>query len=107
MITDETFAHLAFPVVKVRYDGPSDTHGARWIATIDRGGDLGIIRHMTSYDDSLSAGATNAIVAAKACFDKHCKRHDLENTHVAIPGNLDDRHYVFTMVPSYCLNGGN
>jgi len=104
-ITTDTFKHLAFPVIKVRYDGPTDYHGARWIASLDRGGDIGVIRHMTSYDDGLPAGASNAIVAALACWHKYCAKHNLDDTHVAIPGNLDDKHYCFVMVPSYILNG--
>jgi hypothetical protein len=105
MITTETFAHLAFPVIKVKYLGPDDYNGARWSASIDRGGDIGVMRHTESYDDSLSAGATNAIVAAQKLWIKYCTKFNLDDTHVFIPGNLDDKHYCFTMVPSYCLNG--
>lgn len=89
---------LAFPVVKVRYAGPTDYRGSRYIATL-RG-----VRHTEQYDHALD-GSVNAYNAAVAVWAKY--RAQLpgplgtdEQPRVFIPGDLDADSYSFTVVPA-------
>lgn len=103
-ITDRTFDGLAFPIVRVRYAGPTNYRGSRWIATMRRDNERSY-RVVTPYDASLSTGTRNAIVAARACWDK--ARADLgwDGEYIAIPAELDADTYAFTFVFSGILNG--
>lgn len=99
------FEGLAFPVVKVRYAGPTDTKGSRWIATLRRSRDE-VTRVTAGYHSELPAGADNAYVAARECFAKHLASWDSDNDasdYVAVPGDLDPDTYVFTFVPAELL----
>src|SRR5438309_2140569 len=92
-ITQETFDPFAFPVVKVRYAGPTNTKGSRWIATLRRDSKR-TYRATVNYDHAEPSGAQNAIRAAWECWRK--ARNDLIpagknycTDYVAIPGDLD------------------
>lgn len=98
-ITQETFDGLAFPVIRVKYDGPTDYRPSRWIATLRRDNDRSY-RVSQSYDDGAPEGARNAIGAAMACWER--ARADLgvpQDEHLAVPGALDANTYAFLMVP--------
>jgi hypothetical protein len=108
MITQDTFSPFAFPIVKVRYSGPTDYHGAKWIATLRRDNERTYRVHQ-SYDDSLPEGAQNALQAALACFAKCFADLNPDNPHpisdyIAIPADLSANEYAFTFVPSYFFN---
>lgn len=88
---------LAFPVVKVRYAGPTNTRGSRYIATLRN------TRIVRPYDHALS-GSENAYRAAVACWARYeilerMTPYD-ETTQVLIPGDLSDDTYAFTVVPA-------
>jgi hypothetical protein len=106
-ITTESFAGLAFTVVRVRYAGPTNTRGSRWIATITRGSER--TRVTMPYRSERPHGAVNALPAAQACFAK-VRRAINEPTDpsewVAIPAELNADEYAFTFVPSDYLNRG-
>lgn len=94
----DTLIGLAFPVVKVRYAGPTNTRGSRYIATL-RGERVSV-----SFDYALSA-SENAYRAAVACWDKYRNAHAEayegdEQERVFIPGDLDADSYAFTIVPA-------
>ena len=93
----DTFVGLAFPVVRVRYAGPTDTLGSRYIATL-RGR-----RKVRSYDYALSA-SENAYKAAVSCWAEYVTLERLEpydeTAQVLIPGDLSDDSYAFTVVPA-------
>lgn len=93
----EPFVGLAFPVIRVRYAGPTDCRGSRYAASC-RG-----VRLQRSYDHALSA-SENAHAAAAACWQKvratHKDVYDGDNQErVLIPGDLDRSSYSFTVVP--------
>lgn len=98
----ETFSGLAFPVVKVRYAGPTDTLGARYIATIRNGGNQRAdIRHVAHFQYELSP-SENAYRAARAAWGKYqtsFMRNVAEYPTVLIPGDLSDDAYCFVAVP--------
>ena len=88
---------LAFPVIRVRYVGPTNHRGSRYIATL-RG-----VRATEQYDDA-KGGSENAYSAARSCWAKYKAQHAeafAGDSHhrVFIPGDLDDNSYVFTVVP--------
>ena len=88
---------LAFPVIRVRYAGPTDHRGSRYIATV-RG-----VRFTASYDYALD-GPANARYAAGRCWDKYRSEHSEAydgdtQPRVFIPGDLDADSYAFTVVP--------
>jgi hypothetical protein len=100
--TSDRFVGLAFPVVRVRYAGPTDYRGSRYIATL-RG-----VKHTESFDHGLSA-SQNAHNAAVACFAKYRAAHAEafeadEQERVFVPGDLDANSYAFTVVPSGFLS---
>lgn len=104
-ITQETFDGLAFPIVRVRYAGPTETRGARWIATLRRDNER-TYRATVSYDSGKPEGARNAIDAAWECWRE--ARKDLVEPgknycldYVAIPADLSADSYAFTFVPTY------
>ncbi len=93
---------LSFPVIKVRYAGPTDYRGSRYIATL-RG-----VRHTESYDHALD-GSRNAANAARACWAKYREQHAEafagdEQPRVFIPGDLDADSYAYTVVPAGFLS---
>lgn len=103
-ITQETFDGLAFPVIRVKYAGPTDTKGARWIASMRRDNERSY-RVTVGYDSGEREGAANAIHAARACWEKACDDLGVpKGEHVAIPADLSASEYAFTMVPEYILN---
>ncbi len=96
------FAGLAFPVIRVRYAGPTDYRGRRYIATL-RG-----VRAIVSYSYELSA-SENATAAALKVWDKYRALHveayaGDEQSRVFIPGDLDANSYAFTVVPEGFLS---
>jgi hypothetical protein len=93
---------LAFPVVRVRYHGPTDRGSRYYIATL-RG-----VRYTESYDYALS-GNSNALNAAVECWNKYRAEHEEtfrgdEQPRVFIPGDLDADSYAFTIVPAGFLS---
>lgn len=91
---------LVFPVIKVRFAGPTNTLGSRYIATC-RG-----IRATHSYDHALSA-SENAYRAARKCWGAYQTSNMVNITHdprLFIPGDLSDDAYAFTAVPAAYLN---
>lgn len=107
-MTAPDFTPYCFPVVRVRFAGPTDYKGSRWIASMRRDNER-TYRATTSYDYAKSSGASNAISAARACYAKALK--DMYRSagepapsiddYVAIPGDLSADAYAFTFVPTY------
>lgn len=94
---------FTFPVVRVRYAGPTDCRGSRYIATL-RG-----VRHTHDYDHALE-GRANAHAAALACWAKYRagltpEATAVEEPRVFVPGDLDANSYSFTVVPVGVLRG--
>jgi hypothetical protein len=94
----DSFVGMAFPVVRVRYAGPTNYRGARYIATL-RG-----VRVIDGYDHALD-GSRNAYNAARACWQKYRAQHEEafagdDQERVFIPGDLDAASYAFTVVPA-------
>lgn len=92
------FQGLAFPVIRVRYHGPTDYRGSRYIATL-RG-----VRHTEHYDYALD-GPENAYKAAVSCWLKYREQFAEilagdEQARVLIPGDLDANTYAYTVVPA-------
>lgn len=101
--TQTPFIGLAFPVIRVRYAGPTNYRGSRYIATL-RG-----IRATVSYSCELSA-SENATAAALKVWDKYRAQHAEafqgdEQTRVFIPGDLSSDAYAFTVIPAGFLAG--
>jgi hypothetical protein len=93
----DRFAGLAFPVITVRYAGPTDRRGSRYIATL-RG-----VRHTEHYDYALG-GPETARLAARNCWNKYRAQHAEayagdEQPRAFIPGDLNSDSYAFTVVP--------
>ena len=94
------FVGLAFPVVKVRFAGPTDTRGSRYIATC-RG-----VRATHSYDHALS-GSENAYRAACKCWGAYQTSSMVniaDDPRIFIPGDLSADAYAFTVVPAAFLD---
>ena len=92
---------LAFPVVRVRYAGPTDHRGSRYVASC-RGT---TVTH--SYDSALSA-SVNARHAAERCLERYHERLaesvDIDfRPSLLIPGDLSRDSYCFTVVPTAYL----
>ena len=104
MVSNETFKGLAFPVARVRYAGPTNYRGSRWIASIRRDNER-TYRSQVSYRSELPSGSQNAIRAALTCLATMLADNPgLEtsaNDYVAAPGELSADEYVFTFVPRY------
>lgn len=101
MLTQDQLDGLAFPVVKVRYAGPTDYKGSRYIATL-----RGVSVHH-SYDHALSA-SVNARHAAERCWWKYRQSLDVpvtddEAPRLFIPGDLSRGSYCFTVVSASYL----
>lgn len=97
---DERFAGLAFPVVRVRFAGPTNTRGSRYIASV-RG-----VRATHSYDHALSA-SENALRAARKCWSAYQTSQMVninDDPRVFIPGDLSSSEYAFTVIPAAYLN---
>lgn len=106
MTTD--FTGYAFPVIRSRFAGPTDTRGSRYNASLRRGDETD--RATVRYDHALSSGE-NARRAAVAVWEKHQKRmtattgiDDSATARVFIPGDAPDG-YVFVVVPAYFFTG--
>lgn len=94
MTAQESLTGLAFPVVRVRFAGPTDTRGARYIASV-RG-----VRVTRSYDYAAS-GSENALAAARQCWGLYCTRQVRQvEPCLYIPGDLSDDAYCFTVIPA-------
>lgn len=97
----DAFVGLAFPVIRVRFAGPTDHRGSRYIATL-RG-----VRHVEHYDHALDS-SRNAYNAAAACWERYRFAHSEAcqgdtTPRVLVPGDLDQEHYSFTVVPAAYL----
>src|SRR5262245_23483276 len=106
MITNETFEQLVFPVAKVRYAGPTNTRGGRYVASIYRDSER-TYRATVGFDHADSP-STNARAAALACLTKSLADNNPDASvadYVAVPGNLSADSYTFTFVPADILNG--
>lgn len=102
MITSETFDSFVFMVARVRFAGPTNTRGSRYIASIRRDNEH-TYRVTHSYDGALSP-SKNASAAAQKCLRKALADnpyHDGTISYVAIPGDLSANSYAFTFVPHY------
>jgi hypothetical protein len=99
-MTIPNFDGLAFPVAKVRYAGPTNSRGSRWVASVYRDRDR-TFRATVGYDHALPSGARNALPAALKAFEKARADidADLREDYVAIPGDFDADTYIFTFVP--------
>ena len=96
---EETFVGLAFPVIKVRFAGPTNSRGSRYIATMRD------VRVTHSYDHALSA-SENAFRAARKCWSSYqtsLMQNVAEDPRVFIPGDLSNDSYAFTVVPTAFL----
>lgn len=97
MSKQNPFAGMAFPIIRVRYAGPTNHRGSCYIATL-RG-----IRFVRPLDYELS-GSENAYQAALECWKLYQDgvggaRSDYRE-RVFIPGDLSDDSYCFTLVPA-------
>lgn len=97
-MAQDALVGLAFPVIRVRYAGPTYYKDSRYIATL-RG-----VRHTESYDYALG-GSGSAYNAAVACWDKYRAQHadayaGDDQPCVFIPGDVDASSYSFTVVPA-------
>jgi len=94
-MTQDGLVGVCFPVVKVRFAGPTDYRGSRYIASV-RG-----VRITRSYDHALS-GPENAYRAAADCWSEYVSRLSddyCDPDRVFVPGDLDADTYAFTVVP--------
>lgn len=109
-MTSTDFSGLCFPVARVRYAGPTDTRGGRWIATIRRDNEHSW-RMTLPYDHSLPSGSAQAVLAARevhrrmraALLSEDGVWDTNEPEPIAIPGDLSADEYVFTFVPANLL----
>jgi hypothetical protein len=97
----DSFVGLAFPVIRVRYLGPTNHRGSRYVATL-RG-----VRVTVPYDYALD-GSRNAYNAAAECWKRYRFRYSNAfegdtDPRVFIPGDLTDDSYSFTVVPASYL----
>ena len=99
MLTQESLTGFAFPVIKVRFAGPTNSSGARYIATV-RG-----IRVTTPMDYALNP-SENAYRAARKCWGAYQTSLMVninDDPRILIPGDLSDDAYAFTVVPTALL----
>lgn len=94
-------AGLAFPVIRVRFAGPTDHRGARWIASY-RGTRVTVPFH-TGPDSPTKYAAR----AAYWCWLRHRAEHlaDLpdDGPRVMIPGDAGPDEYAYLAVPERFL----
>ena len=86
-------------MVKVRFAGPTNTLGSRYIATC-RG-----IRATCYYDYALSS-SENAYRAACKCWGAYQTSNMVniaDDPRIFIPGDLSDDAYAYTVVPAAYL----
>jgi len=91
-------AGLAFPVIKVRYNGPTNTRGGGFTGTLRRDGET-IARVRKPYDHSTN-GPRQAMDVAKATWAKYLPEDD--EKRVFIPGEAGNE-YVYVVVPADLL----
>lgn len=102
---EELLYGLAFPIIRVRYSGPTNNRGSRWFASIKHGDEL--TRASDSFEDE--RGRRNHFAVARACWAKYRAQHSEafegdEDERVFIPGNAGPDEYVFTVVPRAFLS---
>lgn len=101
----DAFVGLAFPVIRVRYVGPTNHRGSRFIATL-RG-----VRHVEPYDYAISASRVpyNAAAAVLAKYREQTRQViDWEPEPVVlVPGDLADDTYSYTVVPASFFGGAS
>lgn len=108
-ITQEAFAGFAFPVVRVKYAGPTNSRGSRWIASC-RIDNERTVRCTLPYRHEVASGSVNALPAAVECMQRAFAagsggwEHPQVADYVAIPGDLSASEYSFTFVPAYFFN---
>lgn len=116
----DRYEGLAFPVAVVRFAGPTDHRGSRYLAVIRQG--ERVTRSTRSYRHDESA-SQNAHAAARLCWEKHraqlaadFRRDGLAwtdaddeqtRTSVLVPGDLDRDSYAFVIVPAYAIGAGS
>jgi hypothetical protein len=104
----DSFEGITFPLVKVKFAGPTDHRGARWIATLTSGrlGGPKSYRVIRPYDYSIGCGATNALPVAqevlRKCFADWSARTESEcpnvQNFILIPCEIDRDTYGFTVI---------
>jgi hypothetical protein len=105
-VTRNRFDGLAFLAVKVRYAGPTDRTGGRWIASLYRDTDR-TYRATVGYDDALPSGGTQAVIAAKRALAKALADNNPDasvSDYTPVPGDLSADEYVFVFVPTEYLS---
>ena len=91
-----------FPAVRVKFHGPTDHRGSRYIATEYVSGDY-TARVTHPYDFGLSP-QKNALEAARKCHAKVRAKIGLSSDEFTlIPGDLSTSEYVFVAVNNYML----
>lgn len=99
MTDNDRFIGYSFPVVRVRYCGPTNTKGSRFVATVLQRLDAPRVTH--NWDHSISA-PKNAHVAARKAWNATVHYGD-ESERVLIPGDYSSSDYVFLVVPAAML----
>jgi hypothetical protein len=102
LLTQDKLQGLAFPLIKVRFHGPTDNNWQRWTASYDG-------RRITRpYDDSIEDGARNALPVAQELWERVLKENQMNQTikdYILIPVNVDSSSYGFVPVEKYIIRG--
>jgi hypothetical protein len=104
MITQDTLKGYAFPLIKVRYRGPTDHHSARWSASLDG-------RWLSaSYDDGERTGAQSALPVAIELWSFMLMEHrvgtggETADDFIFIPVDLGSDTYGFVPIAKSFFN---
>ena len=93
------YVGLSFPVIRVRFSGPTDHHGARYVASLRS--PLGTVQHFEPFHVGPEGPSELAHKAARACWEKYLaeRRYEEEEPRAFIPGDMGPDEYVFLAVP--------
>lgn len=101
----DTFEGFAFPLIVVKYCGPTNTRGSRYVATLARyegmsGGSVRLARVARSFDYGPTP-SHQALSVARECWAKYLPND--EGARVFVPADMADGHTGYVVVPAGML----
>lgn len=105
-----TLEGFAFPLVVVKYHGPTDYRGSRFIATLARHEGMGMGRvtlaRVTASYDYAATVAAQGLALARAAWDKYAATREFAQSaseSVFVPVDMPDGSNGFVVVPAHMV----
>jgi hypothetical protein len=103
MINQEQLRGYAFPLIKVRYRGPTDAHGSRWSASVAG------MRTTLPYASAKPGGSAGALPAARKMWGRALAEQagtgETPDDFIFIPIDISNDTYGFVPISKIILWG--